>query len=141
MTTRQTAATTATAKHLVGVGAAREQKGGREAAAAGSSHTCVSLAQVVAASRTAGKKRSLINNELYIQTANFVTKLSWCSVRQAEAHLGRILILNFTKVDLNPMKYKLNIWAAIVVLVLVAAAPVWWPGVMTEAFFANTFYL
>ena len=39
------------------------------------------------------------------------------------------------------MKYKLNIWAAIVVLVLVAAAPVWWPGVMTEAFFANTFYL
>ena len=47
-------------------------------------------------------------------------------MRQAEAHLGRILILNFTKVDLNPMKYKLNIWAAIVVLVLVAAAPVAW---------------
>ena len=42
-------------------------------------------------------------------------------MRQAEAHLGRILILNFTKVDLNPMKYKLNICAAIVVLV--AAAP------------------
>ena len=37
------------------------------------------------------------------------------------------------------MRYKLNIWAAIVVLV--AAAPVLWPGVMTEAFFANTFYL
>ena len=62
-------------------------------------------------------------------------------MRQAEAHLGRILILNFTKVDLNPMEYKLNIWAAIVVLVLVAAAPVSWPGVMTEAFFANTFHL
>ena len=60
-------------------------------------------------------------------------------MRQAEAHLGRILILNFTKVDLNPMKYKLNICAAIVVLV--AAAPMSWPGVMTEAFFANTFYL
>ena len=39
------------------------------------------------------------------------------------------------------MKYKLNICAAIVVLVLVAAAPMSWPGVMTEAFFANTFYL
>ena len=37
------------------------------------------------------------------------------------------------------MKYKLNIWTAIVVLV--AAAPMSWPGVMTEAFFANTFYL
>ena len=60
-------------------------------------------------------------------------------MRQAEAHLGRILILNFTKVDLNPMEYKLNIWAAIVVLV--AAAPVSWPGVMTEAFFANSFHL